>query len=128
MIEVSFMPTAIVSAIPLFISFIGLCAAIRSNLKINRFFAPFMAVSGIICILMLAGMLHILKPVCYVLYAAGFVGFVHTYFIRKVKPDYPLIAAMLVFAAMLCVCFYSMPMLRSVKLKMHTIDKGRNIV
>lgn len=105
--------TAIVYALMLLISFTGLCAAIRSNLKINRFFTPFLAVSGIICILMLAGMLHLLKPVCYVLYAAGFVGFVHTYFIRRVKPDYPLIAAMLVFSAMLCLCFYRMPMLRS---------------
>lgn len=113
MIGVSFMLTAILSAIPLFVSFVGLCAAIRSNLKINRFFAPFMAVSGIICVLMLAGMLHILKPACYMIYAAGFAGFVHTYFIRKVKPDYPLIAGMLVFAAMLCVCFYGVPMLRS---------------
>lgn len=107
------MLTAIVYALLLLISFTGLCAVIRSNLKINRFFAPFMAVSGIICILMLAGMLHILKPACYALYAAGFVGFVHTYFIRRVKPDYPLIAAMLVFVAMLALCFYRLPLLRS---------------
>lgn len=107
------MLTTVVYALLLLISFTGLCAAIRSNLKINRFFAPFVAVSGVICILMLAGMLHILKPACYVLYAAGFMGFVHTYFIRKAKPDYPLIAAMLVCVAMLSLCFYRLPVLRS---------------
>lgn len=104
---------SIIYALLLLISFTGLCAAIRSNLKINRYFAPFVAVSGVICILMFAGMLHVLKPACYALYAAGFIGFVHTYFIRKVKPDYPLIAAMLVFAVMLALCFYRLPMLRS---------------
>ena len=113
MIEVPFMLTAIVHAALLLVSFTGLCAAIRSNLKINRFIAPCMAVSGIICVLMFAGMLHLLKPACYALYAAGFAGFVHTYFIRRVKPDIPLIAAMLVFAAMLALCFYRVPMLRS---------------
>ncbi len=104
---------AIVHALLLLISFTGLCAAIRSILKINRFIAPFMAVSGIICLLMFAGMLHILKPACYALYAVGFAGFVYTYFIRKVKPDYPLIAAMLVFAAMLALCYSRLPLLRS---------------
>lgn len=104
---------AIVRALVLLISFTGLCAAIRSILKINRFIAPFMAVSGIICLLMFAGMLHILKPACYVLYAAGFAGFIYAYFIRRVKPDYPLIAAMLVFTVMLALCFYRLPLLRS---------------
>lgn len=107
------MALVILRAALLLISFTGLCAFIRGGLKINRFIAPFMAVSGIICALMFGGMLHILKPVCYALYGAGFAGFAYTYFIRRVKPDYPLISAMAVFCAVLGICFYSLPLLRN---------------
>lgn len=61
-------------ALLLFISFSGLCAAISKGLKLNIFIAPYVTACCIIISLMLAGMLHILEPVFYILYAAGFAG------------------------------------------------------
>lgn len=100
-------------ALLLLASFTGLCAAIRTGLKINRFFAPFMAVSGIITVLMLAGMLRVLKPAAWAIYAAGFIGLAYSYILRRERPDWPLIAAMLALAALTGICFGPHPLFRS---------------
>lgn len=64
-------------ALLLLVSFSGLCAAIRKVLKLNIFIAPYVTVCGIIISLMFAGMLHILEPVFWILYIAGFAGAVY---------------------------------------------------
>ena len=100
-------------ALLLLASFAGLCAAIRTGLKINRFFAPFMAVSGIIAVLMFAGMLRLLRPAAWALYILGFMGLAYSYGLRREKPDWPLIVSMLALAALAGISFFPHPIFRS---------------
>ena len=64
----------ILRAALLCLSFFGLCAAARDTLKLHRFIAPYFVASSIICVLMFAGMLHVLKYGFYLLYFGGFAG------------------------------------------------------
>lgn len=100
-------------AILLMISFVGLCAAVRTQLKVNRFIAPFAVCCSIITLLMFAGMLRVLAPMFYLIYAAGFAGFIYAYFIRREKPEYGLIAALVIFIAFLVWRFYFCPLYRN---------------
>lgn len=88
-------------AILLCLSFFGLCATVRDSLKLNRFIAPAFAACTIICVLMFAGMLHVLKYGFYLLYFGGFAGLIYTYIIRRVRPDWLLIGLFAVFAGYL---------------------------
>lgn len=56
------------------LSFFGLCATAHSQLKLNRFIAPCFVACSIICVLMFAGMLRVLKYGFYLLYFGGFIG------------------------------------------------------
>lgn len=94
-------------------SFVGLCAGLRVLLKLDRFVAPFVAVSGVIAALMLGGMAGVLSVAFWLLYALGFLGLIYAYFIRRVKPAYGLIAAMLVFCVFLVWRFYPCPLYRN---------------
>lgn len=91
----------ILRAALLSLSFFGLCATARSQLKLNRFIAPCFVACSIICVLMFAGMLHVLKYGFYLLYFGGFVGLVYTYFIRRTKPDWLLMGMFTLFAGYL---------------------------
>lgn len=91
----------ILRAVLLSLSFFGLCATVRSQLKLNRFIAPCFVACSIICVLMFAGMLHILKYGFYLLYLGGFVGLIYTYFIRRTKPDWLLMGMFVLFAGYL---------------------------
>lgn len=85
----------------LLISFTGLCAGIRVKLRIHRMIAPFVAVSSIIVLLMLGGLLGVLEPAFLLLYIAGFLGLIYAYLLRRARPEWGLIAAMLVYCAFL---------------------------
>lgn len=91
-------------------SFVGLCAALRSLLKLDRFVAPYAASCGVIAVLMLTGMANMLQVGFFALYIAGFLGLIYTYFIRRVKPDFPLIGLLVVFSAALIWRFYACPL------------------
>ena len=73
----------IMRALLLAASFTGLVAAVRSETGLDRFIAPFFTASGVIVILMLAGMANVLRIAFYLLYAAGYVGLVLAYGIRR---------------------------------------------
>ncbi|MGN0802169.1 MAG: hypothetical protein ACI4MF_06195 [Candidatus Faecivicinus sp.] len=88
-------------AILLCLSFFGLCATVRNSLKLNRFIVPAFAACTIICVLMFAGMLHVLKYGFYLLYFGGFAGLIYTYIVRRVRPDWLLIGLFAVFAGYL---------------------------
>lgn len=87
----------IMRALLLAASFTGLVAAVRSETGLDRFIAPFFTASGVIVILMLAGMANVLRIAFYLLYAAGYVGLVLAYGIRRKKPDLPAIGLMAAF-------------------------------
>lgn len=93
-------------ALLMLLSFVGLCAGVRTRLKVNRFIAPYAVACGAIVALMLGGMLRILQPVFWALYALGFTGLIYSYIIRREKPEYGLIALLAVFAAFLVWRFY----------------------
>lgn len=76
----------LVRAALLMLSFCGLCCAVRETLKLNRFLAPYVTVSGIILVLMAAGMLHVLKYGVWLLYIAGWASWIYI-LIRRYKPD-----------------------------------------
>lgn len=86
-------------AILLLISFTGLCAGIRVGFRVHRMIAPFVAVSAIIVLLMFGGMLGALKLAFYLVYFAGFGGLIYAYLLRRAKPEWGLILALLIFAA-----------------------------
>lgn len=88
-------------AILLCLSFFGLCATARDSLKLNRFIAPAFAACTIICVLMFAGMLHVLKYGFYLLYFGGFAGLIYTYIIRRIRPDWLLISLFAAFTLFL---------------------------
>lgn len=91
----------ILRVILLSLSFFGLCAAVRSALKLNRFIAPYFVACSIICVLMLGGMLRMLNHAFYLLYFGGFAGFIYFYLIRRIKPDWMLIGLFCIFAGYL---------------------------
>lgn len=100
----------IVRALILLLSFTGLCAGLRVGLRLHRMIAPFVAVSAVIALLMFGGMLGALRLTFYLLYFAGFGGLVYAYGLRRARPEWGLIAAMLVFAACLAWRFYPCPL------------------
>lgn len=85
----------LVRAALLMLSFFGLCCVVRETLRLNRFIAPYVTVSGIILVLMAAGMLHVLKYGAWLLYIAGWASWIYI-LIRRYKPD---LALMLLCAA-----------------------------
>lgn len=91
----------ILRAVLLSLSFFGLCATARRELKLNRFIAPCFVACSIICVLMFAGMLHVLKYGFALLYFGGFAGLIYTYFIRRTKPDWLLMGVFALFAGYL---------------------------
>ena len=91
----------ILRALLLAASFTGLVAAVRSETGLDRFIAPFFTASGVIVVLMLAGMAHALKVAFYALYAAGFAGLAFAYGYRRRRPDLPVIALLAAFALFL---------------------------
>lgn len=94
------LPTPL-GALLLALSFFGLCAWNRAALRLNRFIAPYAAVSEIIVILMLSGMLHALPWGFYLLFFGGFAGLIDAYAVRRAKPDWALIGAFCLFAGYL---------------------------
>lgn len=94
------LPTPL-AALMLALSFIGLCAFARVQLRANRFVAPCLSASAVIVILMLAGMAHILPIGFGLLFFGGLAGLVYAYVIRRARPDWPLIAGFMVFAGAL---------------------------
>lgn len=66
--------------------FAGLCAGIRARFDIDYRIAPFVAASGIVAILMFAGMLGILKPCLLLLYALGLAGLTYAFIVKKITP------------------------------------------
>lgn len=97
-------------ALTLCASFAGLCAEFRTLLKLDRFVAPFAAGCAVIAALMLTGMAGMLQVGFFTLYIAGFLGLIHVYAVRKIRPDFPLIGLMLVFAAALVWRFRGCPL------------------
>lgn len=87
-------------------SFTGLCAFVRTQLKVNRFIAPFAVCCSAIVLLMLGGMLRVLEPVFWLIYIAGFAGLIFVYGVRRQRPEYGLIAAMGLFVLFLVWRFY----------------------
>ena len=65
-------PLLILRAILLILSFGGLCSAARERLGLDRFIAPFFCACSILCILMFAGMLRMLKLGFCLMYLGGF--------------------------------------------------------
>ena len=84
----------------LMLSFFGLCGAVRTGLKLNRFLAPYVTASGIILVLMAAGMLGVLKYGAWALYMAGWLG-CGAMLLRRRKPDAVLIVLAAAFAVWL---------------------------
>lgn len=84
----------ILRALLLFLSFTGLSAFVRSTLKLNRFIAPMFTSSAVIIVLMLSGMLGMLQAGFLLLYIGGFASLIYTYIIRRIRPDFALIALM----------------------------------
>jgi len=66
------------------LSFLGLCSAARSALKLDRFIAPCFCACSVICVLMFSGMLHALKHGFYLLYFGGFAALLPG-FIRRIR-------------------------------------------
>lgn len=100
-------------ALLLFVSFSGLCAAIHKALKLNIFIAPYVTVCGIIVSLMLAGMLRVLEPVFWLLYAAGFAGILYALLTsprRISKAGWTLILSAAAFIIFLVWRFYFCPL------------------
>jgi len=95
------------------LSFIGLCATARNSLKLDRFVAPFFTACSIIVLLMLGGMLRVLPYVFFAVYIGGFAGLVWTYFVRRVRPDFALIALLAAYAIYLVLRFYPCPLFRN---------------
>lgn len=81
----------VLQAVLIALSFIGLCAAVRGALKLNRFIAPCVSACIVITLLTFCGMLRVLKYGFFILYFGGFAGLVYAYLIKKMKPDLPLI-------------------------------------
>lgn len=100
----------LVRALLLALSFIGLCASVRTVFNINRFIAPYIVSSGVIVVLMISGMLRILEIAFWAIYALGFIGLVYSYLVRRRKPDFGLIAAMGAFCCFLVWRFYFCPL------------------
>lgn len=100
------MPVLLLRAALLLISFTGLCAALRVRFRLEAPLAPFVTVSGVIAVLMPAGMLGLLLPCLILLYALGFAGFIYAYLLRRQRPAWGLIAAMLVFVVYLALRYY----------------------
>lgn len=97
----------ILRAVLLSLSFFGLCATARRELKLNRFIAPCFVACSIICVLMFAGMLHVLKYGFALLYFGGFAGLIYTYFIRRTKPDWLLMGVFTAFTLFLICRFHA---------------------
>lgn len=100
-------------AVLIFISFSGLCAAVHKGLKLNVFIAPYVTVCGIIIALMFAGMLRILEPVFWLLYAAGFAGALYAILTppRRISGlGWTLIVAAVAYIAFLIWRFYLCPL------------------
>ena len=87
-------------------SFAGLCASLRVRFGLDRFVAPLAACSGIMLLLSLLGSLNLLAPGAYALYALGFAGLFYAYGLRRGRPQWALILAMLLFMAFLAWHFY----------------------
>lgn len=96
----------LLKALLLGLSFCGLCAAARCLFKLDRFIAPFAAVCGVISILMLSGMLRILPVGFGLLYLGGFAGLIYAWFVRRVRPDFALMALLALYAALLAWRFH----------------------
>lgn len=101
----------ILRALLLGVSFAGLCAALSARFRLDRFVAPFVAASGIIIALMLAGMLGLLLPAACALYAAGFAGVAWQLWAKRCPPPGMLLALAL-FTAFLVWRFYFCPLER----------------
>ena len=100
-------------ALLIFVSFSGLCAATHKALKLNIFIAPYVTVCGIIITLMFAGMLRILEPAFWLLYAAGFAGVLYSILTPPRKffgLGWVLMAAAIAFIAFLVWRFYFCPL------------------
>lgn len=82
------------------------------RLKLDCTISPFVAVSGIIVALMLAGMAGILFPMVCALYALGFAGIVYA-IAKRHAPPRPLILALLAFLIFLVWRFYFCPLWHS---------------
>lgn len=84
-----------------FASFAGLSAALRVRFGLHRFVAPFTAACGVIVALMLAGMAGLLEPALLALYALGALGLIYAYGLRRARPEWGLILALLAACALL---------------------------
>ena len=94
-------------------SFIGLCAAIRVRLQINRFISPFISCCSIIVVLMFGGMLNVLNYTVWALYSLGFIGLLYAYILKRSRPEWPLILALVPIVAFLIWRFYFCPLYRN---------------
>lgn len=92
-------------------SFVGLSAAIRVRLGLDRFVAPFVAANSVIVILMLTGFLNLMGIAYWALYALGFAGLVYAY--RREAPQWSMILALVLFAGYLVWRFYPCPLVRN---------------
>lgn len=87
-------------------SFTGLCAGLRVRFALDRFVAPLAACSGVILLLTILGTVNLLEPGAYALYILGFAGLVYAYILRRSRPQWALLLAMLLFIAFLVWHFY----------------------
>ena len=70
------------------LSFMGLCGLVKRRVGIDGTVAPLVAASGVIVLLMLAGMLHVLQWAWWGLFAGGLAGFAWCYMIRHEKVNW----------------------------------------
>lgn len=90
-----------VRAAILLLSFCGLCEWVRNRFELNRFIAPYVAASGIILVMMAAGMLRVLKYGAWFLYIAGWSYWIWNLLTKRRRPDWVLMGAAVIFAAYL---------------------------
>ena len=75
-----------VKVILMALSFLGLCGFVKRHLDLDGTVVPLAAASGVIVLLMLAGMVHALQWAWWFLFAGGLAGFAWFYVLRREKP------------------------------------------
>lgn len=90
----------------LILSFFGLNGLVEDRFKLNSaaFCAPLITNCCIMLVLMMAGLIRALSPVCYALYIAGLLGLIWVYAIRRRKVDRTALVALL--AGLLYACLH----------------------
>ena len=77
-----------VKVILMALSFMGLCGFVKRDLDLDGTVVPLVAASGVIVLLMLAGMVHALQWAWWVLFAGGLAGFAWFYVLRREKVNW----------------------------------------